>query len=61
MSAIYAQLEETGYFDAIRLPTNAVLRSRIAHRMTRPVGRPSLTKVKRLYEKTSYQAQSSEK
>jgi len=46
--AIYERLEEAGYFYAIRLPTNAVLRSRIAHRMTRSVGRPSLTKIKRL-------------
>jgi hypothetical protein len=45
--AIYARLEQTGYFYAIRLPANAVLREKIAHRLTRPVGRPSLTKVKR--------------
>ena len=56
--AIYERLEEAGYFYAIRLPTNAVLRSRIAHRMTRPVGRPSLTKIKRFYEDFEYQAQS---
>jgi len=59
--AIYARLEEAGYFYAIRLPSNAVLRSRVAHRMTRPVGRPSQTKVKRLYEDFSYQAQSWDK
>jgi len=59
--AIYARLEDAGYFYAIRLPTNAVLRSRIAHRMTRPVGRPSQTKVKRLYEDIEYQAQSWDK
>jgi hypothetical protein len=59
--AIYARLEEAGYFYAIRLPTNAVLRSRIADRMTRPVGRPSQTKVKRLYEDIEYQAQSWDK
>lgn len=59
--AIYARLEEAGYFYAIRLPTNAVLREKIAHRMTRPGGRPSPTKVKRLYEDFEYQAQSWEK
>lgn len=59
--AIYARLEEAGYLYAIRLPTNAVLREKIAHRMTRPVGRPSPTKVKRLYEDFEYQAQSWEK
>jgi hypothetical protein len=47
--AIYARLEEAGYFYAIRLPTNAVLRGKITHRLTRPVGRPSLTKVKRFF------------
>ena len=56
--AIYRRLEEAGYFYAIRLPSNAVLRSRVAHRLTRPVGRPSLTKVKRFYEDFEYQAQS---
>ncbi|MCB1602644.1 MAG: IS1380 family transposase [Xanthomonadales bacterium] len=59
--AIYARLEETGYFYAIRLPANAVLRSRIAHRLTRPVGRPSPTKVKRFHEDFAYQAQSWDK
>ncbi len=56
--AIYARLEEVGYFYAIRLPANAVLREKIAHRLTRPVGRPSLTKVKRFFEDFHYQAQS---
>jgi len=56
--AIYARLEEAGYFYAIRLPVNAVLREKIAHRLTRPVGRPSLTKIKRFYEDFHYQAQS---
>lgn len=46
---------------AIRLPTNNVLRERIAHRLTRPVGRPSLTKVKRFYEGFQYQATSWDK
>ena len=56
--AIYARLEEAGYFYAIRLPANAILREKIAHRLTRPVGRPSLTKVNRFYEDFHYGAQS---
>ena len=48
--AIYARLEEAGNFHAIRLPANAVLREKIAHRLPRPVGRPSLAKVRRFYE-----------
>jgi hypothetical protein len=56
--AIYAELEEAGYFYVIRLPANAVLREKIVHRLTRPVGRPSLTKVKRFFEDFHYQAQS---
>ncbi len=56
--AIYQRLEEAGYFYAIRLPANAVLREKIAHRLTRPVGHPSQTKVKRFYEDFQYQAQS---
>jgi hypothetical protein len=59
--AIYARLEEAGYFYAIRLPVNNVLREKIAHRLTRPVGRPSLTKVKRFHEDFEYQAQSWDK
>ncbi len=59
--AIYARLEEARYFYAIRLPANAVLREKIAHRLTRPVGRPSKTKVKRYYEDFEYQAQSWDK
>jgi hypothetical protein len=59
--AIYERLEEAGYFYAIRLPANAVLREKIAHRLTRPVGRPSKTKVKRFYEDFEYQAQSWDK
>jgi hypothetical protein len=59
--AIYARLEETGYFYAIRLPANTVLREKIAHRLTRPVGRPSLTKVKRFFEDLEYQAASWDK
>ena len=52
--AIYARLEEAGYFYVIRLPANAVLREKIVHRLTRPVGRPSLTKVKRFFEDFHY-------
>ena len=37
--AIYERLEEAGYSYAIRLPTNTVLREKITHRLTRPVGR----------------------
>ena len=47
--AIYERLEEARFFYAIRLPANTVLREKIAHRLTRPVGRPSQTKVKRFY------------
>ncbi len=32
------------------LPANNVLREKIAHRLTRPMGRPSLTKGKRFFE-----------
>ena len=59
--AIYARREEAGYFYAIRLPANNVLREKIAHRLTRPVGRHSLTKVKRFYEDFEYQAASWDK
>jgi hypothetical protein len=59
--AIYDRLEEAGYFYAIRLPSNTALREKVAHRMTRPVGRPSPNKVKRLYEDFEYQAQSWDK
>jgi hypothetical protein len=59
--AIYARLEEASYVYAIRLPTNTVLLEKIAHRLTRPVGRPSLTKVKRFFEDFKYQAASWDK
>jgi hypothetical protein len=58
MPAIYERLEEAKYFYAIRLPANNVLREKISHRLTRPVGRPSQTKVKRFYEDFEYQAAS---
>jgi len=53
---LYETLEAAGYFYAIRLRKNAVLEEQIAHRLTRPVGRPSKTKVKRFYEEFTYQA-----
>ncbi|WP_223428186.1 IS1380 family transposase [Tateyamaria pelophila] len=56
--ALYERLEEAGYFYAIRMKKNAVLEGCIAHRLTRPVGRPSKTKVKRFYEDFQYQAAS---
>ena len=37
---LYELLEAEGYGYAIRLPANAVLQQRIAHLLTRPVGRP---------------------
>src|SRR6056297_995597 len=58
---LYKRLEEASYFYAIRLPANNVLREKIAHRMTRPVGRPSQTKIKRFYEDFEYQAASWDK
>ena len=53
---LYKHLEAAEYYYAVRLKKNAVLESRIAHRLTRPVGRPSKTKVKRFYEEFEYQA-----
>jgi hypothetical protein len=61
MPAIYERLEEAKYFYAIRLPANNVLREKIAHWLTRPVGRPSQTKVKRFYEDFEYRAASWDK
>jgi hypothetical protein len=60
-SEVCARLEEAGYYYAIRLPANAVLREKIAHRLTRPVGRPSKTEVKRFLEDFQYQAASWDK
>ncbi len=37
---VYEYLEAEGYLYAIRLPGNQVLQKRIAHLLTRPVGRP---------------------
>ncbi len=59
--AIRTRLAEAGYRWAIRLPANAVLREKIAQRPTRPVGRPSLTEVKRFYEDFEYRAASWDK
>jgi hypothetical protein len=59
--AIYSRLEAAGYLYAIRMKKNAVLEGCIAHRLTRPVGRPSKTKVKRFYEEFQYQAASWDK
>ena len=58
---LYERLEEADYLYAIRLKKNAILQSYIVHRLTRPVGRPSKTKVKRFYEDFDYQAQSWDK
>ncbi len=55
---LYETLETAGYSYAIRLKKNAVLEDKISHRLTRPVGRPSKTKVKRFYEAFEYQAAS---
>lgn len=41
---------------AMGCPLNAVFKNKITHRLTRPVGRPSLTKVKRFFEEFQYQA-----
>jgi hypothetical protein len=52
------RLEEAQYSYAIRPPANTVLREKIAHQLTRLVGRPSQTKVKRFLEDFQYQAAS---
>src|ERR687894_583739 len=55
---VYEFLEAEGYGYAIRLPANAVLQRRIAHLLTRPVGRPP-HEVRRFYASFRYQAQTS--
>lgn len=55
--ALYSVLEEEGFWYTIRIPANNVLRDRISHLLTRPVGRPSY-KPKVFYESFSYQAES---
>jgi len=57
---IYAFLEGEGYLYAIRLPGNAVLQRKIAHLLTRPVGRPPREPVI-WYDSFSYQAASWDK
>lgn len=52
---IYDYLEAEGLKYAIRLPTNRVLQERIAHLLTRPVGRPP-NAVRRFYASFRYQA-----
>jgi hypothetical protein len=54
---IYEFLEAEGYGYAIRLPTNPVLRGKIAYLLSGPVGRPPL-EVRRDYAGFTYQAQS---
>ena len=54
---IYTFLEDEGYRYAIRLPANNVLRRKIEHLLTRPVGRPP-NKPITWYESFSYQADS---
>src|SRR5215218_9685854 len=54
---VYELLEAEDYGYVIRLPANAVLQRRIAHLLTRPVGRPP-HEVRRLYASFRYQAQS---
>jgi hypothetical protein len=50
----FLEAEDDGY--VIRLPANAVLQRRIAHLLTRPVGRPP-QEVRRFYASFRYQAQ----
>ena len=53
---VYEFLEAKGYGYAIRLPANAVLQRRIAHLLTRPVGRPP-HEVRRFCASFRYRAQ----
>ena len=54
---VYEFMEAEGYKYMIRLPANQVLQERIAHLLTRPVGRPPI-EVRRYYANFSYRAQS---
>src|SRR5439155_13256081 len=54
---VYEYLEAEGFRYAIRLPANQVLQNRIAHLLTRPVGRPPHY-VRRFHASFRYQAQS---
>jgi hypothetical protein len=53
---VYEFLEAEGYGYVIRLPANAVLQRRIAHRLKHPVGRPP-HEVRRSYASFRYHAQ----
>src|SRR4051794_2482357 len=53
---VYKLLEAEDYGYVIRLPANAVLQRKIAHLLTRPVGRPP-HEVRRFYASFRYQAQ----
>ena len=53
---VYELLEAEDYGYVIRLPANPVLQRRIAHLLTRPVGRPP-HEVRRFYASFRYQAQ----
>src|SRR3954465_13600063 len=55
--AVYELLEAEDYGYVIRLPANAVLQRKIAHLLTRPVGRPP-RKPQVFFASFSYQAQS---
>ena len=50
IAVVYERLEAAGYFYAIRLPGNAVLREKAAHLQTRPVGRPQDSSVRHAEE-----------
>jgi Transposase DDE domain group 1 len=52
---LYEYLEGEGIKYAIRLPANPILQKRIAHLLTRPVGRPP-NEVRRSYASFSYRA-----
>jgi len=54
-SDLYEYLENEGIKYAIRLPTNPILQERIAHLLSRPVGRPP-NDVRRYYASFSYRA-----
>src|SRR3954470_16897916 len=54
--AVYELLDAEDYGYVIRLPANAVLQRKIAHLLTRPVGRPP-HEVRRVYASFRYPAQ----
>ena len=57
---MYEYLEAAGFLYAIHLPKNQILRDKIAHFVTRPVGRPP-NHVRRYYASFSYRAKSGDK